>query len=338
VLDVQPVSNPGGNKGEWKKCTFWAQRVDQGAAEMLWHVEGESEVFIDKMANAGPGDLHEVKLTWQGFIELRGEHVTRLLLSAHGSERLKFGSARDRDDNEVAVLPAGHRIDMACGVRYGIVGVPAAPDQVTADTAPAPPVAPQLGVPEKARQQIAEALGPSLLVFREKVLKDLNLSKEQAGKLEERLQDTVLDAAQFVQKVGGKNPEQREKELHSYRQNVQEKLGDFLKETLTERQRKRLRQVVLQREGLFALGDSKTAKELDITDGQRRQFVEVMQQIQKKIQPLIQEAESTGNAAGIRPKVMRIRAEQQDKIEAILSDAQKQRWKEMLGEPLDLGH
>src|SRR5258707_5540095 len=39
----------------------------------------------------------------------------------------------------------------------------------------------------------------------------------------------------------------------------------------------------------------------------------------------------------IRPKMMKIRKEQEGKIEALLSDAQKKQWKEMLGKPLDLG-
>jgi hypothetical protein len=34
---------------------------------------------------------------------------------------------------------------------------------------------------------------------------------------------------------------------------------------------------------------------------------------------------------------MKIRKEQEGKIEALLSDAQKKQWKEMLGKPLNLG-
>ena len=45
---------PGGNKGELKKCDFGATRVGTSKGLTLWRVEGESEVFIDKMATAGP--------------------------------------------------------------------------------------------------------------------------------------------------------------------------------------------------------------------------------------------------------------------------------------------
>jgi hypothetical protein len=36
------------------------------------------------------------------------------------------------------------------------------------------------------------------------------------------------------------------------------------------------------------------------------------------------------------PKIMKIREEHEDRIEALLSDAQKKQWKEMLGKPLAL--
>ena len=32
------------------------------------------------MAKAGPGDMHEVKLTWHGFIEMTGKRMTPLRL------------------------------------------------------------------------------------------------------------------------------------------------------------------------------------------------------------------------------------------------------------------
>jgi hypothetical protein len=126
VLDVQPLDNPsppGGSKGELKRCDFSATKVGNGKGPTLWRVEGESEAFIDeKMANGGPGDMHEVKLKWHGFIELDGNRMTRLVLSASGTEKLKFQSARGKDVVEVAILPGGHRIDMDGEVRFGIIG------------------------------------------------------------------------------------------------------------------------------------------------------------------------------------------------------------------------
>jgi hypothetical protein len=344
VLDVQPLDNPRGGHGELKKCDFGAQKVASRVAlapgVTLWRVEGESEVFIDeRMANGGPGDMHEVRLKWHGFIEMNGDRMTRLVLSACGSEKLKFQSARGKNEIEVALLPGGHRIDMACKVRYGFLGEPAAADKVADDAPELAPAAPQpqLGVPEEARRQITETLGPPFLVFRDKVQEDLKLSDGQKKKLEKRLQDTVLDAMQFFEKLGDKKPEEREKELQPYREKAQENLTAFLQGLLQEEQSKRLRQVMLQREGLFALGNAEIMKELEITDKQRRQFFEVVQEMQKKIEPLLKEARKDGRPEEIRPKVMKVRKEHEDRIKALLSDAQKKQWKKMLGKPLGLG-
>jgi len=119
---------------------------------------------------------------------------------------------------------------------------------------------------------------------------------------------------------------------------VQEKLAAVLKETLKEDQRKRLRQLELQQEGALALwhGDAQIGKDLKITEEQRKQFMAVVQDMQKKVQPLIKEAQSGGNPQEIGPKIMKIRREHEGRIVYLLMDAQKKQWKEMLGKALDL--
>ena len=116
---MQPLDNPGRSKGELKKCAFAAQklasRVASAPGVTLWRVEGDSEVFIDdKMAHGSPGDMHEVKLKWHGFIEIDQNRMTRLVLSAGGSEKLKFARL----------------FDMACDVRFGILGEPVTANEV----------------------------------------------------------------------------------------------------------------------------------------------------------------------------------------------------------------
>ena len=152
-----------------------------------------------------------------------------------------------------------------------------------------------------------------------------------------RLQDTVQDTMQLFQKLADKEPQEREKELQAYREKAGENLTAFLQGLLQEEQSKRLRQVMLQRDRLFALlGNAEIAKELEITDKQRQQFGEVAQEMQKKIEPLIKEAQSGGNPQEIGPKLMKIRKEHGDRIEALLTGAQKKQWKEIRGKPLDL--
>ena len=71
-------------------------------------------------------------------------------------------------------------------------------------------------------------------------------------------------------------------------------------------------------------------------DEQRQQFMTVIQELQKKVEPLMKEAQSGGNPQEIGPKIMKIRREHEGRIEAILTDPQKKQWKKMLGKPFDL--
>jgi hypothetical protein len=333
-LDVNPVGAPGG-KGNLRQCDFWGRLDDAGGSSSpRIRIEGRSEAAgASRDGEGGDGRLwqHEVKLAWQGLIETSDNRITRLLLLARGSERLTWGNtqAHLKAETDVAHLPGGHPVDLACGVRYGIIGEPIRADEV----GPATPAE----VPEEARRQLVEVLGPPFLIFREKVQEEIKLSDEQKEKLAKQLEGMVRDAMQFFQQIDGLKPEEHEKELHSYRQKAQEKLAAFLKDTLKAEQLQRLHQLTLQQERPFALGLPEVMKELKLTDEQRKQFMALVQEMQQKIEPLIKEAQTKGNPEEIRPKAMKIRKEYADKIEAIFTEAQKKRWLEMLGKPFDLG-
>ena len=132
-LDVNPLAPPGGAKGDLKESEFWVQNVDQHAPVRL-RVAGVSHVAggegRDRPARGGDGRIweHDVKLEWDGFIEMKGSRITRLLLRARGSEKLKWGNPSMSAPDDVACLPGGHPIDLSSRVQYGILGEPAALD------------------------------------------------------------------------------------------------------------------------------------------------------------------------------------------------------------------
>jgi hypothetical protein len=334
-IDVRPclcmIKDRAENKGEWKQCAFWAQRrPPAGGAEDVtrWRIDGLSEV-VSAVAINGKG-VHNVRLAWDGFLELRGERVVRLILAARGREKLQFAN----DDNalahiktdEVAFLPAGRPVDVDCGVRYGILGEAALADR-GADPAPE--------IPEEARKQLVQALGGPFLVFRDRVQEELKLSDQQKQRLLETFPEHVQETMKVFEKLKEAKPEERAKEMQEHRRKAHEKLAAVLKDTLKDDQRRRLRQLELQQEGPFVLG-GEVGKELNITDEQRQQFMAVVQDLQKKIAPLVKEAESGGNPQEIIPRMRKVRREHEDRIVALLTNAQKKQWQEMLGKPLDL--
>jgi hypothetical protein len=124
--DVRPLLNPAGGSSDLQQCAFWAQQVRHGSGSTLMRVEGHSAVVSELLRREdGAGYRHEIRLAWEGFIELNGNRMTRLLLSGRGREKLRWGSevfqAAAARESEVAHLPAGRPIDSAFEVRYGIV-------------------------------------------------------------------------------------------------------------------------------------------------------------------------------------------------------------------------
>ena len=346
-LDVNPVSAPGA-KGDLKQAEFWAQKI-VGADDdpVRIRIEGESE------AVGGPNDEgqrtdgrrweHDVKLTWQGIVEMKKDRMSRLLLMARGSEKLKWGNnALDlKGQGDVTRLPAGHAIDLRCGVRYGIIGEPVVAEEGSADGTAAGEGAGQPGqdIPDEARKQVVEALGGStFIVFRDKAQEELKLSDEQKLKLLQKFPDFVQETMKIFEKIQDLKPEEKDKEMQEHRKKSEEKLSAVLKDVLQTKQQERLFQLQLQQAGVFALmGDNEAFKKLMITDEQRKKFMAVVQEMHKLIEPLAKEAQSGGKPEEIRPKALKIRKDHEGKIDASLSDAQKKQWREMLGKPFDLG-
>jgi len=138
-LDVNPLGFRGGGQGNLKQCEFWARKVDgDGYGPVRIRVEGKSEAAggTGDAGRGGDGAIwrHEVKLAWEGIIEIKKDRVPHLLLVASGSEKLQWGNKnlpQLKSQADVTVLVGGHAIDLRCGVRYGIIGEPVAADQAS---------------------------------------------------------------------------------------------------------------------------------------------------------------------------------------------------------------
>ena len=183
---------------------------------------------------------------------------------------------------------------------------------------------------DESRKHLLHQLGGPFFISRDPVQEDLKLSADQRQKLRDKLSADVQDAA-TVEKM---KSDEREQAMKSLRQKSSEKLESFLKETLTAEQLKRFQQLKLQYDMPHIMLQPEIGKELNITDEQRQQFMGLIQEMTKEVQPLMKEAKTGGNPQEILAKVTRLRLDCQAKIEALLSDTQKKLWKEMTGQPL----
>ena len=189
---------------------------------------------------------------------------------------------------------------------------------------------------EEGRHLLHELSGP-FIVYRTNIKEELKLSDSQKQKLLANLPEYLKNTKEAFGKFQNLQGGEREKEMQSYRQKNWDTFWPFLKTTLKANQFKRFQQLELQHEGPEALlGRPEIAKKLKITNKQRDQFIGVIQDMQRKIEPMIMEAQSNGNPQDILPKVIKIRKGYDVKIEAVMSAAQKKQWNEMRGKLFDV--
>jgi hypothetical protein len=192
-------------------------------------------------------------------------------------------------------------------------------------------------VPEQNRKEMAEALGPPFIALRDKVLDELKVSDEQRDKLMRYALEQLMETGPFLDSLKDTEAADREKKLSEHRKNALENLTKHEKEVLKPEQLTRLRQVVLQQEGGFALGEEDVRKELKITQEQQMKFMAIFQDLQRTVEGLVKQAQAAGNADGLKPKVEQARKDHGKQLEAVLTDDQKKQWTEMLGPPFELG-
>ncbi len=171
---------------------------------------------------------------------------------------------------------------------------------------------------------VPEGTTVQLLLLRQKsVQQELKLTPEVTKKVmaftnkqhDAFLESCKLGAAERKQKI-----EKMEKENQQ-----------FLKDTLTPQQDKRLIQITLQMTGLHQLSRPEIAKALELTADQKQKFAAIQEETHKKLAKLLHDT----NPAERKEQFAKLRAETRDKIRAMLSTAQKAKVQELVGKPFE---
>lgn len=138
-LDVNPMGDVPGSRNDLYEAEFHARRIASESGGMRYRIEGVSKVegSQDPSGRSPDGRVfeHRVVLDWEGYIEMRDEHITELVMLANGRERLRWGNSNLRFTSEPAAahLMAGHAIDLDCGARYGLIAGPANAEEVAGE-------------------------------------------------------------------------------------------------------------------------------------------------------------------------------------------------------------
>jgi hypothetical protein len=185
------------------------------------------------------------------------------------------------------------------------------------------------------RKHLMHDLGGPFIIYRSRVQTELKLTAPQKQQLQGRQPEYVQETMQIEERLKDAQAEEREQAMQSYRAKSAEKFWAVLKGILKEDQFNRCKQLELQHEGPAGIFRPEIVKTLKITDEQREEFMGVIQDLQHKIEPLLQEAQTGGNPNEIRPRVIRIIEDHERTIETLLNAPQRTRWQEMRGKPFD---
>jgi hypothetical protein len=169
-------------------------------------------------------------------------------------------------------------------------------------------------------EPIPEGTTVQLLLLKQKsVQAELKLGPEFAKKLNDFINKECDDFLEAL-KLKGAAAKKKIEEL-------EERNKKFIEDNLNAKQRKRLDEIYLQVTGLTQLQRPDVAKALKLTDDQQSKFKDLQTEARKKLQEIIEKKEGRNeNLAKLRKAIA-------TKISAILTDEQRTKVRELVGEP-----
>src|SRR5262249_49190353 len=167
------------------------------------------------------------------------------------------------------------------------------------------------------------------LLANEGVQKELKIEKDQADKVKDaitKVTDKHKDERAKLRDLG--QDERRTKTAELNKVETTEILA-AMDEVLKPEQVKRLKQIELQQAGSRAFSRAEVQSALKLTDEQKEKIKTINETVAKEMADL----RAGGNAQGNREKIATLRKESDEKVQAVLTDAQKKAMKDLSGEP-----
>jgi Spy/CpxP family protein refolding chaperone len=172
----------------------------------------------------------------------------------------------------------------------------------------------------------------------EQVQKELELiddQKEQIKKINEKAdEERRANFAGF----GDLSQEERQTKLEELRPKMEESqkaLAKQIDEVLMPNQRDRLKQVTIQIQGTAALSDDEVAKELALTDDQEKQIEQVRREAGERNREAFRDGGAGGDPEARRERFQKMQKETDDKVLAVLSSEQRDKFTKMQGEKFE---
>lgn len=177
-----------------------------------------------------------------------------------------------------------------------------------------------------------------MLLRVEKVQKELELVDDQKAKLREigekadARRREVFGGPQGFQQLSQEERQARFAEMGKKLAALNEETRKAIEEVLLPHQLERLKQISLQIRGTQALSDPEVAKELGITKEQQDKFAQIREEAMKKSGELF----TAGQRGEMREKIDALRKETEEKLLAVLTAEQKEKFEKMKGPKFEI--
>lgn len=160
-----------------------------------------------------------------------------------------------------------------------------------------------------------------ILLRQASVQEELKLTKEQVDKIE-KFGDEQWKKAQDVHKLDAAKAKPEWDKMHAENQK-------FLADTLKPEQAKRLDQIGMHVAGLLWVMDPTVSSALGLTSDQKKKIEELHKAAHKDTEDAVHMTDKAARAT----KLEELRKAHHKELIAVLTDAQKTKWKELAGDP-----
>ncbi len=166
------------------------------------------------------------------------------------------------------------------------------------------------------------------------VQKDLKLTDEQVRKVQETLRDIRERHQSEYSALRDASSDVRQTKMATLNETVSDEVKKAL--SFTAEQSKRYDQISLQARGLQAFASASVDERLKLTSDQKSKIREIVDATRSSFAGAVNKDASEQVRTEARNKRAATQKENMTKVQALLTDDQKNTWKEMTGEPIEI--
>lgn len=177
-------------------------------------------------------------------------------------------------------------------------------------------------------------MGGGMLLRNASVQKEIKATEDQVSKLNALAEDLQAKGRENFEKLRDLGDDERREKMQEYARTTQAEINKGLAEILKPEQSKRFHQIQAQSAGIQAFSMPRVAEALKLTDEQKEKLRELNMSQFQAMGELREQFQN--DREGAMKKMAEIRKEGMTKAVALLTDAQKDAWKTLTGDPFEV--